>query len=173
MGDFSDDINEAERELKKVILERKRLLIFLEGFEEGWKQIKMYFAKYPVVGQLHVSPEWAEMILKKDIPSLWNWHPEWKNMVAINLDWLKTYGRMVGYLIGIMRFDPVGLIRRENVESAIEVIQKLISEPLAGRKVDVIIKKMLKNNWIPRIESQLNQLSEAERQNYYRLIKSL
>lgn len=80
---------------------------------------------------------------------------------------------MVGYLIGIMRFDPVGLIRKENIEAAIDVIKRLLSEPLAGRKVDVMIKKMLKNHWNPTIKSQLNQLSPVEKQNYYIFIRSI
>lgn len=66
MGVFSDDdINEAERMISDLTPERKKQLAFLKGFEEGWKQIKMYFAEYPQGGQIYKSHYWATDILKK------------------------------------------------------------------------------------------------------------
>ena len=170
MGIFSDDdINEAERMMKDLTPEKKKQLDFLKGFEEGWKHIR--YTSRGVFTERGFRDSTHQTL--KAIPTLWNWHHEWKSLVEADPDWLKSYGRIVGYLIGIMRFDPIALIRKESIEIAIDDIKKLVSEPLAGRKVDVMIKKMLKNHWNSTIKSQLNQLSLVEKQNYYIFIKSI
>lgn len=160
-----DDINQAAIAIKEITPERKKQLIFLNGFERGWKDSKHFCQKD--------SKYYVKNMLNSSIPSLIKQFPDWKNKILEDDNQLDYYGTMVGYLIGIMRFDPIGIIRSENIDQSIEAVKQLASADVSGVKIKTMITKMLKNHWMPEIKSKLKELSSEEKQNYNRFIKSI